>query len=100
MDDRKEFAELRSQFIARMTNSKELRALGTEYLEKTVPYSLTYAYDWLGVPIIQYPQDIIALQEIVWRIKPRAIVETGIARGGSVVFFASLCITPSPSAVR
>jgi cephalosporin hydroxylase len=55
---------------------------------QTLRYS--YNFDWLGVPIIQYPQDLVALQEIVWRVRPNVIVETGVARGGSVIFYASL----------
>jgi cephalosporin hydroxylase len=50
----------------------------------------SYNFEWLGRPIIQYPQDIIALQEIVWNIKPDLIIETGIAHGGSLIFYASL----------
>jgi cephalosporin hydroxylase len=44
----------------------------------------------MGRPIIQYPQDLIALQEIIWEVKPDLIIETGVAHGGSAVFFASL----------
>jgi cephalosporin hydroxylase len=44
----------------------------------------------MGRPIIQYPQDLVALQEIIWEVKPDLIIETGVARGGSAVFFASL----------
>lgn len=50
----------------------------------------TYNFDWLGLPIIQYPQDIIALQEIIWKTKPDVIIETGVARGGSAIFYASM----------
>ena len=53
-------------------------------------HEYSYHFRWLGVPIIQYPQDIVALQEIIWRIQPDAIVETGIARGGSLIFSASM----------
>lgn len=50
----------------------------------------TYNFNWLGRPIIQYPQDIIALQEIIWEVKPDMIIETGIAHGGSLIFSASM----------
>ena len=53
-------------------------------------YEYSYHFSWLGLPIIQFPQDIIALQEIIWRIKPDLIIETGIARGGSLIFSASI----------
>jgi len=53
-------------------------------------YRYSYNFTWLGRPIIQFPQDLIALQEIVWAVKPDLIVETGIAHGGSLIFWASL----------
>jgi cephalosporin hydroxylase len=52
----------------------------------------TYNFEWLGRPIIQYPQDIVAFQEIVHRVKPDLIIETGIAHGGSLVLSASLLV--------
>lgn len=50
----------------------------------------TYNFSWLGRPIIQYPQDMIAMQEIIWDVKPDLIIETGIAHGGSLIYYASL----------
>lgn len=50
----------------------------------------SYHFEWLGRPIIQYPQDILALQELIWRIQPNLIIETGIAHGGSLIFSASM----------
>ncbi len=50
----------------------------------------TYNFSWLGRPIIQFPQDIIAMQEIIWQVKPDLIIETGIAHGGSLIFSASM----------
>lgn len=50
----------------------------------------TYNFSWLGRPIIQYPQDIVAMQELIWQIKPDLIIETGIAHGGSLIFSASM----------
>jgi cephalosporin hydroxylase len=50
----------------------------------------TYHFTWLGRPIIQFPQDIIALQEIIWNVQPDLIIETGIAHGGSIIFSASM----------
>lgn len=57
--------------------------------ESTVP-KYSYNFTWLGRPIIQYPQDIVAIQELVWTIQPDLIVETGIAHGGSLILTASL----------
>lgn len=50
----------------------------------------SYHFEWLGRPIIQYPQDITAMQELIWQIKPDLIIETGIAHGGSLIFSASM----------
>ena len=67
-----------------------LASLSRKWIEGGIPNKYSYNFSWLGVPIVQYPQDIIALQEIIWRTRPEIIVETGIARGGSLIFFASL----------
>ena len=50
----------------------------------------SYNFTWMGRPIIQYPQDMIAMQELIWRIQPDLLIETGIAHGGSLIFYASL----------
>ncbi len=57
--------------------------------ESTFP-QYSYNFSWMGRPIIQYPQDIIAMQEIIWEVKPDIIIETGIAHGGSLIFSASM----------
>ena len=50
-----------------------------------------YTYSWMGFPILQIPDDMVRMQEVIWRLRPDVIVETGVAHGGSVVFYASLC---------
>ncbi|MET0466928.1 MAG: cephalosporin hydroxylase family protein [Chitinophagaceae bacterium] len=50
----------------------------------------SYNFKWMGRPVIQYPQDILAMQELIWEIKPDLIIETGIAHGGSLIFYASI----------
>ena len=69
--------------------SKELNKLAFKFLSLSAKEKYSYNFNWLGRPIIQYPQDIIALQEIIWRVKPDLIIETGIAHGGSLIFSAS-----------
>lgn len=64
--------------------------LGIKFINETVDTQYTYNFNWLGRPIIQYPQDMIALQEIIWEVKPDMIIETGIAHGGSLIFSASM----------
>jgi cephalosporin hydroxylase len=63
---------------------------GQTFLRDSINEKYSYNFKWMGRPIIQYPQDIIAVQELVWEIKPDLIIETGVAHGGSAVFFASL----------
>ena len=60
------------------------------FMKASVGPKYSYNFSWLGRPIIQYPQDIIAMQELIWSIKPDLIVETGIAHGGSLIFYASM----------
>lgn len=67
-----------------------LRAAGQAFMEATIPAQYSYNFFWAGRPIIQYPQDMVALQEIVWATRPDVIVETGIAHGGSLIYSASL----------
>jgi cephalosporin hydroxylase len=50
-----------------------------------------YTFSWMGLPILQIPEDMIRMQEVVWRLKPDVIVETGVAHGGSLVYYAALC---------
>jgi cephalosporin hydroxylase len=61
------------------------------WLHCTWETKYVYSFSWLGRPIIQLPDDLLRLQELVYQLKPDAIVETGVAHGGGQVFFASLC---------
>jgi len=67
-----------------------LQATATTFLQASVAAHYSYNFFWMGRPIIQYPQDMVALQEIVWATRPDVIVETGIAHGGSLILSASL----------
>lgn len=60
-------------------------------MRESIDARYSYNFCWMGRPIIQYPQDMIAMQEILWRVRPDLIVETGVAHGGSLVYYASLC---------
>ena len=71
-------------------NNVPLRAAAHEFLAATVEPKYSYNFSWLGRPIIQYPQDIVAMQEILWSVQPDLVVETGIAHGGSLIFSASM----------
>jgi cephalosporin hydroxylase len=68
----------------------KLSRLSGEWREEAMKTSYVYNFDWLGRPIIQFPQDIVGLQEIIWEVKPDLIIETGVAHGGSLVLSASI----------
>jgi len=76
--------------MAAMGQAQDLRALTRAWFDLSCRHRYSYNFTWLGRPIIQFPQDIVALQEIVWKVKPDLIVETGIAHGGSLILSASL----------
>ena len=79
-----------SKRLKAMSQDADLKVAAKAFLETSIAAQYSYNFNWLGVPIIQYPQDIMALQEIVWQVRPDVIVETGIARGGSLSLSASL----------
>jgi cephalosporin hydroxylase len=70
--------------------NKPLQERALALLQATVEPKYSYNFSWLGRPIIQYPQDIVAMQELIWSIQPDLIFETGIAHGGSLIFSASM----------
>ncbi len=85
-----DFNKKRKKDINKMVNDKRVNKLGLLFINNTAKYKYTYNFTWLGSPIIQFPQDMLAMQEIIWRVKPDLIIETGIAHGGSLIFYASL----------
>lgn len=76
--------------ISAMGSDARVRELAMAFLHETAQYRYTYHFSWMGRTIIQAPQDVIAMQELIWQIKPACIIETGVAHGGSVVFYASM----------
>jgi cephalosporin hydroxylase len=85
-----EFYELKAANIGSLGADAELREISKNWFIRASKRRYSYHFSWLGLPIIQFPQDIVALQEVIWAVKPDAIVETGIAHGGSLVFHASM----------
>jgi cephalosporin hydroxylase len=79
--------ESRLQHLARDVRFREQ---SRDWLEQSMRRKYTYNFDWLGRPIIQYPQEVIAIQELIWRVRPDLVIETGIAHGGSLVLSASM----------
>lgn len=70
--------------------NQELKSAAHEFLKASIIPKYSYNFSWLGRPIIQYPEDIVAMQELVWEVKPDLIIETGIAHGGSLIFFSAM----------
>jgi len=90
LDPIRKFEIERNKRIKSYSNDIDLLKASKSFLQKSVTSKYSYNFSWLGRPIIQYPQDIVAFQEIVWNIKPDLIIETGIAHGGSLMLSASL----------
>ena len=90
MDKNEEFQQEVRDNIANLSEDQDLQALGRIFLREVSPYKYAYNFTWMGRPIIQFPQDMMAMQEIIWRVQPDLIIETGIAHGGSLIFYASM----------
>jgi len=90
VDDRRRFeASVQAEIVAQGGDPSVLAAT-TEWMSVTQPLHYSYHFKWLGLPIIQYPPDIVAIQELIWEIQPDLVIETGIARGGSLTLSASV----------
>lgn len=85
-----EFEDEVAAQIAANAGNAALRAATGSFVLESIRARYSYNYSWLGRPIIQYPQDIVAMQELIWAVKPDLIVETGIAHGGSLILNASM----------
>lgn len=90
MSEYEEFKVECAQEIFDMGEDQKLKAKSIDWLIATSQFKYSYHFEWLGRPIIQYPTDIVALQEIIWTQKPDLIIETGIAHGGSLILNASI----------
>ncbi len=90
MDDRIEFSKQVQKRIKDLEQNNAFKKASKDWLLAASDPLYVYNFSWMGVPIIQLPQDIVALQEIIWDTKPEIIIETGVARGGSVLFYAGM----------
>ena len=88
--DDAEFDLRNSRFIRKMNKDRKLLQESKTWINHVFDYEYVYHFRWMDRPIIQLPQDMIAVQELIWKIKPDFIIETGIARGGSLIFYASI----------
>jgi cephalosporin hydroxylase len=95
-----EFRQNRDLWRLQMGNSNELRRMAIDLTVASSAFYYGYQWEWCGVPIIRHPDDIVLQQEIMWRLKPSRVIETGVARGGSLVLSSSLMeISRTPSKV-
>jgi cephalosporin hydroxylase len=98
--DRTEFQKTREQWRIKLAEDQELRVKAIDIILESNKHNFGYQWEWCGVPIIRHPDDIVLQQEIMWDIKPARVVETGVARGGSLVLSASLmAMTNTPPRV-
>ena len=90
MTPEQQFASDRAERLAAYAQDTAFQDLSRQWLQMSMDKKYVYNFDWLGRPIIQYPQDMVAIQELVWTVRPDLIIETGIAHGGSLVLSASM----------
>lgn len=90
MNELERFAAEVETNIDSLHNDVDVQALSRIWLREITRHKYAYNFRWMGRPIIQFPQDMIAMQELIWEIKPELIIETGVAHGGSVLYYASL----------
>jgi cephalosporin hydroxylase len=89
-DPIQDFINERTQRVEGNGRNKSLQKAAADFNVESNKAQYSYNFSWMGRPIIQYPQDMIVMQELIWEIKPDLIIETGIAHGGSLIYYASI----------
>ena len=90
IDDREQYLENRKNKSFSLGLDKKIFQQSKDLIYDLDQYDYSYLWTWMGIPIIQLPADIMTTQEVIWKTKPDIIIETGVARGGSVLFMASI----------
>jgi cephalosporin hydroxylase len=90
MNDHAAFKLRCSREIEEQGRDESLRSLTKDWFSRASKTNYSYHFEWLGRPVIQFPQDIVGVQQILWNVQPDLIIETGVARGGSLIFYASI----------
>jgi cephalosporin hydroxylase len=85
-----QFDEERLKRIGQYSRNKKLLDAAQAFMKESIRHKYSYNFSWMGRPVIQYPQDLVAMQEILWDVKPDLLIETGVAHGGSLIFYASI----------
>ena len=84
------YSRERDERIASYAKNQELNSMADAFVKELAYARYSANFVWLGRPVIQLPQDLLAMQEIIWSVQPDVIIETGIAHGGSLIFYASM----------
>lgn len=87
-DENNKFKKECDERVRSYGENNDLLALGKKFSYETLLNQYSYNFSWMGRPIIQHPQDIMMMQELMWKIKPDLVIETGIAHGGSAIMYA------------
>jgi cephalosporin hydroxylase len=90
MNPTKQFEQECQDNITGLGQDLALKTLTSAWFQHSLQHKYSYNFSSLGRPIIQYPQDMVAIQELIWQVKPDLIIETGIAHGGSLIMSASV----------
>ena len=90
MSPEEQFDLERLQRLDEFSEDARLKTIAHDWVFHSMQQKYLYNFDWLGRPIIQYPEDMVAIQELIWKVKPTLVIETGIAHGGSLVLSASM----------
>jgi len=90
MDPITAFIKEREDRIKTQGENAQIKKTGLNFTAQSMRSQYSYNFSWMGRPIIQYPQDMVAMQELIWEVQPDLIIETGIAHGGSLIYYASL----------
>ena len=90
MSNIEKFEQEKNQRIKAQNENIPLNKAVRVFQEESIKSLYSYNFSWMGRPIIQYPQDMVAMQEIIWKVQPDLVIETGIAHGGSIIFYASI----------
>jgi cephalosporin hydroxylase len=85
-----QFEQERDERISENSRNEALIDAAANFTLNSIKAKYSYNFSWLGRPIIQYPQDMVAMQELIWSVQPDLIIETGIAHGGSLIFSAAM----------
>ena len=90
MDEVKRFFAEVAANVEGLSRDKDVQALSRIWVREIARHRYAYNFTWMGRPLIQFPQDMIAMQEIIWATRPDVLIETGVAHGGSLIYYASL----------